>query len=145
MLPEGLELTADHSLSLHCFSHGDLWSSKPLDWGPLWGHQLQGPAHQHHQLVFLDLSHLYWSLVLCLRDRGSVTDGRPFGFEGNEFYFKTEKEMRELFGNYKDAIENSGRIADKCNFDFEFDVLHLPDFKADDGLSHKCSYPCCHI
>ena len=75
--------------------------------------------------------------LLCIQTNNVITDGRPFGFEGNEFYFKTEKEMRELFGNYKDAIENSGRIADKCNFDFEFDVLHLPDFKADDGLSHK--------
>ena len=73
MLPEGLEPTPDHSWEessacypwvslkpptwtpdpgiiipahthgLHCFSHGDLWSSKPPDRGPLWGYQLQGP------------------------------------------------------------------------------------------------------
>ena len=59
------------SHTLHCFSHGALWSSKPLDRGPLCGQKLQGPIRQHHHLVFLDLGHLYWSLVLCLRDQGS--------------------------------------------------------------------------
>ncbi len=75
--------------------------------------------------------------LLCIQTNTCITDGRPFGFEGNEYYFKTEKEMRELFASYEDAIENSVKIADKCNFDFEFDKLHLPDFKASDGKDHK--------
>ncbi|MBQ9070296.1 MAG: DNA polymerase III subunit alpha [Clostridia bacterium] len=75
--------------------------------------------------------------LLCIQTNNCITDGRPFGFDTNEYYFKTEKEMRELFGGYENAIENSGKIADKCNFDFEFDKLHLPDFKAEDGKNHK--------
>jgi DNA polymerase-3 subunit alpha len=75
--------------------------------------------------------------LLCIQTNTCITDGRPLGFSVNEFYFKTEKEMRELFSSYEGAIENSAIIADKCNFDFEFDKLHLPDFKAKDGKSHK--------
>ena len=75
--------------------------------------------------------------LLCVQTNSVITDGRPFGFEGNEYYFKTEREMRELFSMYEGAIENSGLIADKCNFDFEFDVLHLPDFKSPNGTDHK--------
>lgn len=75
--------------------------------------------------------------LICIQTNNVITDGRPFGFEGNEFYFKTEKEMRELFDGFPGAVENSGIIADKCNFDFEFDKLHLPDFKPEDGKSHK--------
>ena len=75
--------------------------------------------------------------LLCIQTNNVITDGRPIGFEKNEFYFKTEKEMRELFKAFPNAVDNTVRIAEKCNFDFEFDVLHLPDFKSDSGKSHK--------
>ncbi len=75
--------------------------------------------------------------LLCIQTNTCITDGRPFGFEENEYYFKTEKEMCELFSSYDGAIENSGIIADKCDFDFDFDKLHLPDFKAESGKTHK--------
>ena len=75
--------------------------------------------------------------LLCIQTGNVVTDGRPFGFETDEFYFKTANEMKVLFGGFKGAIENTVKIADKCNFDFTFDSLHLPDFKSDGGVSHK--------
>ncbi|MBE6536763.1 MAG: DNA polymerase III subunit alpha [Ruminococcaceae bacterium] len=75
--------------------------------------------------------------LLCIQTNNCITDGRPFGFESNEFYFKTEKEMSALFSQYEGAIENTVKIAEKCNFDFDFDKLHLPDFKAENGKSHK--------
>lgn len=75
--------------------------------------------------------------LLCIQTNNVVTDGRPFGFETDEFYFKTANEMKVLFGGFKGAIENTVKIAEKCNFDFTFDELHLPDFKSEDNLSHK--------
>ncbi len=77
------------------------------------------------------------AVLMCIQTNSVITDGRPLGFEGNEFYFKSEKEMSTLFSGYEDAIENTVRIADKCNFDFKFGELHLPDFAADDFSSHK--------
>ncbi|MBO5946061.1 MAG: DNA polymerase III subunit alpha [Clostridia bacterium] len=75
--------------------------------------------------------------LMCIQTNNVITDGRPFGFETDEFYFKSTEEMEKLFAAFPGAIENTVKIAEKCNFDFEFDKLHLPDFKSEDGLSHK--------
>ncbi len=75
--------------------------------------------------------------LMCIQTNNLVSEGRPFGFETDEFYFKSTEEMKVLFAPYKDAVANTVKIAEKCNFDFEFDKLHLPDFKAEGGVSHK--------
>jgi len=77
------------------------------------------------------------AILMCIQTNNVITDGRPFGFETDEFYFKSTEQMRSLFSAFDGAIENTVKIADKCNFDFEFDKLHLPDFVPEDGLSHK--------
>ena len=75
--------------------------------------------------------------LMCIQTGNVITDGAPFGFETEEFYFKSTEEMQVLFEGFDDAAENSVRIAEKCDFDFTFDELHLPDFKPEDNLSHK--------
>ncbi len=75
--------------------------------------------------------------LVCIQTNNVVSDGNPIGFETEEFYFKSTEEMEALFAPFENAVENTVRIAEKCNFDFEFDKLHLPDFKAEGGLSHK--------
>ena len=77
------------------------------------------------------------AILMCIQTNNVITDGRPFGFETDEFYFKSTAEMEKLFAAFPGAVENTVKIAEKCNFDFEFDKLHLPDFKSADGLSHK--------
>ena len=77
------------------------------------------------------------AILMCIQTNNVITGGKPFGFETDEFYFKSSQEMKNLFSSYNGAIENTVKIAEKCNFDFEFDKLHLPDFKSQDGLSHK--------
>ena len=75
--------------------------------------------------------------LMCVQTNNVITDGRPFGFETDEFYFKTTEEMTALFSTFEGAIENTVKIAEKCNFDFTFNQLHLPDFEPDDGSTHK--------
>ena len=75
--------------------------------------------------------------LLCIQTGNVITDGRPIGFDTDEYYFKTDQEMKNLFSQYKGAVENTVKIAEKCNFDFEFNKLHLPDFTSGDGVSHK--------
>ena len=75
--------------------------------------------------------------LLCIQTGNVITDGRPIGFDTDEYYFKTAAEMKNLFSQYDGAIENTVKIAEKCNFDFEFNKLHLPDFTSEDGISHK--------
>ena len=74
--------------------------------------------------------------LMCIQMNTQVSEGRPLGFETDEFYFKSTEEMKVLFSTFKDAVSNTVRIAEKCNFDFEFDNLHLPDFRPEGGVTH---------
>ena len=54
-------------------------------------------------------------------------------FETQEFYLKSEDEMRALFPALPEALENTQRIADRCKVEFEFNHYHLPAFTPPDG------------
>ena len=75
--------------------------------------------------------------LMCIQTGNVISDGRPFGFETDEYYFKTEKEMRALFAPFPEAVDNTAVIAEKCNFDFEFGKLYLPTFTPENGKSHS--------
>ncbi len=77
------------------------------------------------------------AVLMCIQTNNVITDGRPIGFETDEFYFKSTDEMYALFHKYENALENTVRIAEMCNFDFEFGKTKLPAFKPDNGLSPK--------
>ena len=73
------------------------------------------------------------AVLMCIQTNRVITDGRPIGFETDEFYYKTTDEMKQLFGKYDGAIENTVKIAERCNFEFSFDVPKLPTFKTPNG------------
>ena len=73
------------------------------------------------------------AVLMCIQTGGKIADGRPFGFETDEFYMKSEEEMTALFEKYPGAIENTQKIADLCNFDFDFSKLYLPRFHPSTG------------
>ena len=75
------------------------------------------------------------AILLCIQTNNVITDGRPVGFESNEFYYKSTDEMRELFGAFDGAVENTSRVAEMCNFDFEFGNTKLPRFVPENGMS----------
>ena len=77
------------------------------------------------------------AVLMCIQTNTVITDGRPVGFETDEFYYKNTDEMRMLFGKYKGAIENTVKIADMCNFEFAFDDPKLPTFKTPEGMTSK--------
>ncbi|MBE6576591.1 MAG: DNA polymerase III subunit alpha [Ruminococcaceae bacterium] len=77
------------------------------------------------------------AVLMCIQTGNVITDGRPIGFETDEFYYKTTAEMKMLFGKYEGAIENTVKIADRCNFEFTFDDPKLPTFKTPDGTNSK--------
>ena len=74
--------------------------------------------------------------LMCIQMNTLLSEGRPLGFETDEFYFKSTEEMKVLFSGYKNAVANTVKIAEKCNFDFDFDHLHLPDFRPEGGKTH---------
>ena len=75
------------------------------------------------------------SVLMCIQTGNVITDGRPIGFETDEFYYKSTEEMRELFSQYPDAVANTVKIAEKCNFDFDFGHIFLPSYSCPNGLS----------
>ena len=75
-------------------------------------------------------------LLLCIQTGRTVAEGRPIGFETDEFYYKSTEEMERLFPELPDALENTAVIADRCNFDFTFGKYTLPSFPETDGIPH---------
>lgn len=73
------------------------------------------------------------AVLMCIQTNSKISDGRPFGFETDEFYYKTTSEMELLFSDYPEACANTQKIADMCSFDFDFDKLYLPRFIPDTG------------
>ncbi|MBO7309788.1 MAG: DNA polymerase III subunit alpha [Clostridia bacterium] len=77
------------------------------------------------------------AVLMCIQTNTSITEGRPIGFETDEFYYKTSAEMKMIFSKYEGAIENTVKIAERCNFEFLFDVPKLPAFKTPYGISSR--------
>ncbi len=61
---------------------------------------------------------------------GNTLEDSNFGIQGSEHYIKSNKEMELLFNDLPEAVLNTQAIADKCNFRFDFDSMHLPAFRA---------------
>lgn len=72
-------------------------------------------------------------VLMCIQMGKTVDDQNRMRFETQEFYIKSEDEMRALFPNLPEAIENTQRIADRCNVEFEFNHYHLPEYLPSDG------------
>ena len=77
------------------------------------------------------------ALLVCIQTNRVITDGRPMGFETDEFYYRSTEEMKALFGHMEGAISNTVKIADMCNFDFPFGEAHLPVYPLKAGENHK--------
>ncbi len=77
------------------------------------------------------------AILLCIQTGNVITDGTPIGFETQEFYYKSTAEMEALFADYPGAIENTGKIAARCHFDFTFGETYLPTFTPPAGKTHK--------
>ena len=77
------------------------------------------------------------AILMCIQTGNVIADGRPIGFETDEFYYKSTWEMERLFGDYANALSNTAKIADMCHFDFVFGETYLPDFAPPEGKTHK--------
>lgn len=75
-------------------------------------------------------------ILICIATNHTVDEENSLEFSSDNFYLKTEDEMRMLFSKTQEAIDNTQKIADMCNFDFEFGNTKLPNFVVPDGKSH---------
>ena len=75
-------------------------------------------------------------ILLCIQTNHSIHDENKAEFGTDEFYLKSEQEMRERFPDLDEAFENTAKIADRCNVTFEFGNRKLPDFKTPNNEDH---------
>jgi len=79
-------------------------------------------------------------VLLCIQTGKTVEDQDRMKFETEEFYLKSEEEMAALFPQCPEAIENTARIAEQCQFAFQFGEYHLPAFQLPDGWDDAAAY-----
>ncbi len=72
-------------------------------------------------------------ILLCIQTNKKVTDENRMRYEGGQYYCKSEEEMRELFPYAKEALDNTYKIAQRCNVEIEFGVTKLPKFEVPQG------------
>ena len=67
-------------------------------------------------------------VLTCIQTGSKLSDENILEFKAQEFYLKTNEEMESLFGAHPSALENTVRIAEMCNLEFEFGKIKLPYF-----------------
>ena len=72
-------------------------------------------------------------VLLCIQTGKTINDEDRMRFETDEFYLKSAKEMQKLFAHVPEAIENTVKIAARCEYDFVFGERHLPVFQLPEG------------
>lgn len=75
----------------------------------------------------------YQDVLMCIQMEKKVDDPDRMKFETEEFYIKSPEEMTSLFEYVPQAIENTEKIAKRCNVDFDFGTRHLPAYAVPDG------------
>ncbi len=78
--------------------------------------------------------------LLCIQTGKTLDEESRMRFETDEFYIKSEEEMRERFKFCETAIDNTQKIADMCNFDFDFNGRHLPKYELPSGEEDSFLY-----
>lgn len=76
------------------------------------------------------------NILLCIQTNRTINDNDRMEFQTDEFYLKTEAQMREVFKAYPEACDNTQKIVDMCNLEFEFGVRKLPRFDVPNGENH---------
>ena len=76
-------------------------------------------------------------ILVCIQTNRTVEDEDTLEFGSDEFYFKSEDEMRALFPDCPEAADNTQKIADRCNVEFEFGKTKLPRFDTPDGSDNR--------
>lgn len=73
-------------------------------------------------------------ILLCIQTTATVDEPDRMRFPNDSFYLKSYDEMAELFGECPEALENTAKIADRCNVTLEFGHLLLPEFTVPEGF-----------
>ena len=74
-------------------------------------------------------------ILLCIQTGKKLADEDRMRYEGGQYYIKSEEEMKGLFPYALEALENTQKIADRCNVEIEFGVTKLPKYDVPEGYT----------
>lgn len=79
-------------------------------------------------------------ILMCIQTAKTVDDVNRRRYPSDQFYLKSPEEMWDMFAYVSEALENTIKIADECNFDYEFHVSKLPLFPLPEGTTNPYEY-----
>lgn len=79
-------------------------------------------------------------ILLCIQTNHTVEDEDGMEFGSDQFYYKSEEEMRALFPEYPEAADNTALIAERCNVEFTFGQTKLPHFDTPNGQENTAFF-----
>lgn len=75
--------------------------------------------------------------LLCIQTQTTLDDPNRFRFQTDEFYFKSAQQMKDAFRELPDAITNTVRITEMCDFKIDFSKVHLPEYSPPEGKTQE--------
>ncbi|WP_234123037.1 DNA polymerase III subunit alpha [Clostridium hydrogenum] len=75
-------------------------------------------------------------ILLCIQTGKNIDDENRMRYEPEQFYLKSQEDMYEQFSYVKEALLNTAKIADECNFEYKFHESKLPNFPLPEGTDH---------
>ena len=79
-------------------------------------------------------------ILLCIQTNHTIEDKDGMEFASDEFYYKSEEEMRALFPDHPEAADNTWKIAERCHVEFEFGKTKLPHFDTPNGQENTAYF-----
>ena len=79
-------------------------------------------------------------ILLCMQTGNTINDENRLRYEGGQYYLKSEEEMLKLFGYAKQAVENTHKIAERCNVEIVFGEQKLPKYDVPEEYPDAFSY-----
>ena len=76
-------------------------------------------------------------VLLAIQTATTVDDENRMRFPNDQFYLKSEDEMRRIFAFCPEAVDNTQKIAERCNVEFTFGEYHLPEFIPPEGYTNR--------
>ena len=76
-------------------------------------------------------------ILMCIQMGKTVNDPTRMRFGSDEFYLKSREEMEAIFPEVQEALDNTVKIADMCNVEFDFNTIHLPKYDVPDGYTPR--------
>lgn len=80
---------------------------------------------------------LVHDVLLCIQTGKTIDEEDRMKFPTDQFYLKSYDEMKSIFGHVEEVLENTVKIAERCDVTLDFGTLHLPEYKVPEGYTNE--------